>query len=381
MKLLGLARMNMLRSRRRTILTILSVMVALFLYSTLRTVITSFQAGVDFADVNHLVVRNATSLIFPVPLSYRERIAAVDGISAVTFANWFGATYIDERNFFAQFAVERDTYFELYPELVVPPDQLADWKRERTAAIAGEGLANEFGWKIGDQVTLKGTIYPGDWEFVIRGIYRGDNDTVDKRQFFFHWDYLDESNFMGRGNVGVYIVQVRDADLVPAVSQKIDALFANSSTETRTETEEAFQMGFISMLGNIQFAVNLIGFAVIVAIILVAMNTMMMAARERTAEIGVLKILGFEDGTVVAMVVAEAMLIALIGGGLGILIARVLFDHIGFTGGGFFPSFLVRGSTMLEGLAISLLLGALAALWPALRAARLREIEALRNPA
>jgi putative ABC transport system permease protein len=381
MKLLGLARMNMLRSKRRTILTILSVMVALFLFSTLRTVITSFQAGVDFADVNRLVVRNATSLIFPIPVAYRERIAAVDGISAVSFANWFGATYIDERNFFAQFAVERDTYFELYPELVVPPDQLAAWKQERTAAIVGEGLANEFGWKIGDQVTLKGTIYPGDWDFVIRGIYRGADDTVDKRQFFFHWTYLDERNFMGRGNVGVYIVQVRDADLVPAVSQKIDALFANSSTETRTETEEAFQMGFISMLGNIQFAVNLIGFAVVVAIILVAMNTMMMAARERTAEIGVLKILGFEDGAVVAMVVAEAMLIALVGGGLGVLTARVLFDQIGFTGGGFFPSFVVRGSTMLQGLGISLLLGGLSALWPALRAARLREVDALRNPA
>ncbi len=379
MKLLGLARMNMLRSKRRTILTILSVMVALFLYSTLRTVITSFQAGVDFADVNRLVVRNATSLIFTVPLAYRERIAGVDGISAVTHANWFGGTYIDERNFFAQFAVDRDTYFELYPELVIPPDQLAEWKRERTAAIAGEGLANEFGWKIGDRITLKGTIYPGDWELTIRGIYKGANDTVDKRQLFFHWDYLDERNFMGRGNVGVYIVQVRDASLVPAVSQKIDALFANSSTETRTETEEAFQMGFISMLGNIQFAVNLIGFAVIVAIILVAMNTMMMAARERTAEIGVLKILGFEDSAVVAMLVAEAMLIALIGGGLGILIARVLFDRIGFTGGGFFPSFIVQESTMLEGLVISLLLGALAALWPAIRAARLREVEALRN--
>lgn len=379
MKLLGLARMNMLRSKRRTILTILSVMVALFLYSTLRTVITSFQAGVDFADVNRLVVRNATSLIFTVPLAYRERIAGVDGISAVTHANWFGGTYIDERNFFAQFAVDRDTYFELYPELVIPPDQLAEWKRERTAAIAGEGLANEFGWKIGDRITLKGTIYPGDWELTIRGIYKGTSDTVDKRQLFFHWDYLDERNFMGRGNVGVYIVQVRDASLVPAVSQKIDALFANSSTETRTETEEAFQMGFISMLGNIQFAVNLIGFAVIVAIILVAMNTMMMAARERTAEIGVLKILGFEDSAVVAMLVAEAMLIALIGGGLGILIARVLFDRIGFTGGGFFPSFIVQESTMLEGLLISLLLGALAALWPAIRAARLREVEALRN--
>ncbi len=379
--LLGLARMNMLRSRRRTILTVLSVMVALFLFSTLRTVVTSFDAGIDFADVNRLVVRNATSLIFTVPIAYKERIAAIDGISGLTWANWFGGTYIDERNFFAQFAVDPDTYFTLYPELKVPPEQLSDWKRERTAAIVGEGLANEHGWKIGDRVTLKGTIYPGDWEFIVRGIYRGEDDTVDERQFFFHWPYLDERNFMGRGNVGVYIVQIRDASLVATTSETIDALFANSSTETRTESEEAFQMGFISMLGNIQFAVNLIGFAVVVAIILVAMNTMMMAARERTSEVAVLKTLGFPDGAVVAMVVFEAMVIALLGGTLGVVIARVLWDQLGFTGGGFFPSFVVRGSTMLQGIAISLLLGGLSALWPAIRAARLREVDALRNPA
>ncbi len=379
MKLLGLARMNMLRSKRRTILTVLSVMVALFLFATLRTVITSFQAGVEFADVNRLVVRNATSLIFTMPIAYRERITAVDGVSAITWANWFGGIYIDERNFFAQFAVDPDTYFELYPELRLPPGQLADWKRERTGAIVGEGLANEFGWEVGDRVTLKGTIYPGDWEFVVRGIYRGEDDTVDERQFFFHWPYLDERSFMGRGNVGVYILQVRDADLVPVVSEKVDALFANSSTETRTESEQAFQMGFISMLGNIQFAVNLIGFAVIVAIILVAMNTMMMAARERTAEVATLKALGFDDGSVVAMVVAEAMLIALVGGGLGVGLARVVYEQIGFTGGGFFPSFIVRGSTMLQGLGIALLLGGISALWPAIRAARLREVDGLRN--
>jgi putative ABC transport system permease protein len=379
MKLLHLVWVNIFRSKRRTFLTVLSVMVALFLFSTLRTVITSFQASVDFAGAQRVITRNATSLVFPVPLSYRERIAQVPGVGKVALANWFGGIYIDERNFFAQFAVDPDVYFDIYPEFIVPADQLETWKRERNAAIVGEGLAKKYGWKVGDKVTLKGTIYPGNWDFVIRGIYQGEDDTVDIRQFFFHWDYLDERNFMGRGNVGVYVVEVTDAALAPKVSQSIDALFANSRAETRTETEEAFQAGFISMMGNVQFAVNLIGFAVVLAIILVAMNTMMMAARERLPEIAIFKILGFSDRDVVGMVVLEAMLIALIGGALGCLLARVLFEQTHFTMGGMFPSFIVRGTTIAQGLVISALLGIFSALWPAIQANRLREAEALRH--
>jgi putative ABC transport system permease protein len=379
MKLLQFVRVNIFRSKRRTLLTIVSVMVALFLFSTLRTVITSFQAGVDFAGAQRLIIRNATSLIFPIPLAYKERIASVPGVTKVSFGNWFGGTYGEGRQFFAQFGVDADTYFTLYPEYILPAGELETFKRERTSCVVGEGLAKEFGWKLGDTVPLKGTIYPGDWEFVIRGIYRGTDDTVDIRQLFFHWDYLDERNFMGRGNVGVYFVEVADANQAPKVSEQIDQLFANSTQETRTETEEAFQLGFISMMGNIQFAVNLIGFAVVLAIILVAMNTMMMAARERLSEIAILKILGFSDGDVVSMVVVEAMVIALIGGLLGCLIARVLFEQTHFTMGGMFPSFIVRGTTIAQGLAISALLGGLSALWPAIEANRLREAEALRH--
>jgi putative ABC transport system permease protein len=298
----------------------------------------------------------------------------------VSYANWFGGVYVDERNFFAQFAVDPDTYFALYPEFIISQDQFDTFKRERNACIVGEGLANQFGWKIGDVIPIRGTIYAGNWEFVVRGIYNGGtDDTVDERQLFFHWTYLDERNERGRGTVGVYIVQTRDAQSAPRVSETIDARFVNSATETRTETEAAFQLGFISMMGNIQFAVNLIGFAVVVAIILVAMNTMMMAARERLSELAIMKILGFSDGSVVTMVVVEAMLIALIGGGLGCVIARVLFEQTNFTMGGFFPSFIVRGTTIAQGLLISSLLGGLSALWPAIQAARLREVEALRH--
>jgi putative ABC transport system permease protein len=379
MKLLRLVRVNIFRSKRRTFLTIISVMVALFLFSTLRTVITSFQAGVDFAGAQRLIVRNATSLIFPLPLSYRERITSMPGVAKISLANWFGGTYGDGRQFFAQFAVEPETYFAIYPEFVMPPGELETFERERTACVVGEGLAKEFGWKIGDTVPLKGTIYPGNWDFVIRGIYKGKDETVDTRQLFFHWDYLDERNFMGKGNVGIYVVEVSDPQVAPKVSEEIDKAFANSTQETRTETEEAFQMSFVSMMGNIQFAVNLIGFAVVMAIILVAMNTMMMAARERLSEIAILKILGFSDGDVVSMVVVEAMVIALIGGALGCLLARILFQSTHFTMGGMFPSFIVRGTTIAQGLAISAFLGGLSALWPAIQANRLREAEALRH--
>ncbi len=379
MGFLGLVRANTLRNKRRTILTFLSVAVAMFLFVTLRTVITSMEAAVDFADVNRLVVRHKSGIIFDLPIAYKERLAAIDGVTGVSWANWFGGIYIDERNFFARFAVDADSYFALYPEFVLTPDQLDAFRRERNACIVGVGLANQYGWKLGDTITLQGTIYPGNWDFVVRGIYTGADHTTDERQMFFHWAQLDERNFMGRGLAGIYIVQVRGADLVPEVSRRIDAQFANSAYETRTETEAAFQLGFISMMGNVQFAVNLIGFAVVVAIILVAMNTMMMAARERIPELAVMKILGFPDRVVAGLVVAEAMLVSVVGGALGIVFARFLFDWTDFTAGGFFPSFLVRGDTILAGFGLSLLLGLVASFVPAWRAASLREVEALRH--
>jgi putative ABC transport system permease protein len=375
----ALLRANLFRNKRRTILTFLSVAVALFLFVTLRTVITSFQAAVDFADVNRLVVRHASGIIFDLPIAYRDRIATVDGVTGISWANWFGGVYVDERNFFARFAVDADSYFELYPEYVLESGQLEAFRREKTACIVGEGIANQFGWKVGDRIVLKGTIYPGDWEFVIRGIYAGADDTTDERQMFFRWDYLDENNFAGRGRAGIYIVQVRDADVVPMVSQRLDALFANSANETRTETEAMFQLGFVSMVGNVQFAVNLIGAAVVIAIILVAMNTMMMAARERLPEFAIMKILGFPDWMVVGLMVGEAVAVSAVGGLAGIFGARILFDVTDFTAGGFFPSFLVRGDTILLGIGVALLLGLVAALYPAWQAGRLREVEALRH--
>jgi putative ABC transport system permease protein len=383
MKFLGLILRNMKHSRRRTILTVASITVALFLFCALRTVITAFDSAVDFADASRLIVRRSTSLVFPLPLAYRDRILGVQGVSGVTYANWFGGQYQGPENFFSQFAVDVPTYFDIYPELVVPPDQMKAFMAERTACIVGEGLARRFKWKVGDTVPLTGTIYPhpdGEWRLVIRGIYRPRTPDVDASVMYFHWDYLNQT--MGdQGEVGFYVARLADASLAASVATAIDGRFANSSAETLTETEEAFQMGFISMMGNISFLVSVIGAAVLFAILLVSFNTMMMAARERTPEIAVMKTLGFTDGLILFLVMAEAALISLLGGILGCGGAWVIFGATNFNAGGMVPNFLVKPSTLALGLGISLLLGLLSGVIPAVQAARLSVVDALRKVA
>ncbi|OGF97244.1 MAG: hypothetical protein A2Z06_01485 [Candidatus Glassbacteria bacterium RBG_16_58_8] len=377
MKYFRLILINARRSRRRTILTILGVAVALFLFCTLRTVMTSFRTALDVTDETRLVVRNATSIIFPLPYAYKDKIATIPGVVDVTWGNWFGGIYIDERNFFAQFAVDADTYFRIYPEIILDSESLERFRRERNACVVGTGLVRRFGWKVGDRIALKGTIFPGQWEFVIRGIYDGRTPDVDKNTFFFHYDYLEENSWM-EGSVGFYVVKVENHTLASPVISAIDSRFTNSMAETTTETEEAFQLGFIRMLGNIELMIDAIGGAVIFTILLVTMNTMMMAGRERIKEIAVMKTLGFTDGLVSALILGEAAAIALAGGIIGCGLARIIYDLSGITLGGFVPSFVVRGWTIAIGIGISLLLGVISGLVPAILARRLRITEALR---
>jgi len=384
MKFLGLIWRNMLHSRRRTFLTIGSITVALFLFCTLRSVITAFDAAVDVADASRLVVRRSTSLVFPLPLAYRNRIAAVDGVTGITWANWFGGQYQEPKNFFAQFAVDGKTYFDIYPELLIPPDQMAAFQKERTACVIGEGLAKRFDWKLGDAVPLTGTIYPfpggGEWRFNVRAIYKPKTPDVDDKTMYFHWDYLNET--MGDpAQVGIYVLKLRDASLAATVAQKVDDLFANSPAQTKTETEQAFQMGFVSMLGNVSFLVVAIGTAVLFAIFLVTFNTMMMAARERNAEIAVMKTLGFTDALILGLVVAEAMLISLAGGVLGCGGAWALFSVVSFTAGGIIPNFYVKLQTLGIGMLLAVAMGVLSGLFPAIQASRLRIVEAFRQVA
>ena len=377
MKFFRLILINAKRNRRRTTLTVLGVTVAMFLFATLRTVLTSFQATLDVTNAARLVVRNSTSIIFPLPYAYKEKIASVPGVVDLTWGNWFGGSYIDERNFFAQFAVDPESYFRIYPEFLLDPDAMETFVRERDACVVGRGLARRFGWKTGDRVVLKGTIFPGQWDFAIRGIYSAAGPDVDENLFFFHYDYLEENSWM-RGEVGYYTVKIDDPGKAARISDAVDQRFANSSAETMTETEKAFQLGFISMLGNIRLLIDAIGGAVIFTILLVTLNPMMMAGRERIREIAVMKTLGFSNRLVSFVILGESVMISAIGGIIGCGLARGIYQATHFTLGGFVASFLVRPSTIAMGLGIALLLGLVSGLVPAVTASRLKITEALR---
>jgi putative ABC transport system permease protein len=377
MKFIRLILRNVWRSKLRTALTVLSTTVALFLFCMLRTIVTSLDASAQVADESRLVVRRSTSLTFPLPLAYAERLRGIEGVSGVTWANWFGGTYpVDQRAFFARFAVDADTYFEMYPEYILPPEQLADFKRELTSCLVGEKLATKYGWKVGDDITFIGDIYPGEWRLTIRGIFKPRTPDVDTGVVYFPWKLLDERGGRG-GYVGIYIVKLADPGQAAAMAAKIDQVFANSAAETRTETEKAFQLGFITMYGNIKGAIRVVSIFVLAGFLLVAINTMLMAARERTREIAVLKTLGFPDGLILQLVLAESTFIAVLGGLIGCLGALLLFKGMAF-GGGLFGNFAVRGATVATGIAIAAGMGIVSGLVPALAAARLRVVDALR---
>ena len=382
MKFVGLVLSNLMRSKRRTFLTVFSIAVALFLFCTLRTVITSFEAAIRASDDTRLVVRHAASLVFPIPLAYRDRIAQVPGVQAVDYGNWFGGYYQDPKNQFAQFAVGTDHFFEIYPEIVITAAEREAFIGERTACIAGKALVDKYGWKIGDVIPLTGTIYPGDWRITLRGIYTGRTEDIDENTIFFHWDYVNEALPDVRKNlVGIYWIKIASSKDAAAVSARIDEIYENSPQPTKTETEKAFQAGFISMIGNVQLLMTIIGSAIVFAIMLVTINTMMMAARERTTEIAVLKTLGFTDGLILKLVALEAMLVSLAGGLLGCGAAYAIFRRLDFTAGGFFPNFRVLPETVLFGLLLALAMGVLSGLVPSFQAARLQIAAALRKVA
>ena len=382
MKYLRLVFANLLRAKRRTFLTVFSIAVALFLFCTLRTVITSFEASLRASEATRLVVRHGASLVFPLPLAYKGRVAQVPGVTGISYGNWFGGFYQDPKNQFAQFAMDVPTMLDLFPEVLLPPDQVQAFRSERTAAIIGRALAKKYGWKLGDQVPIIGTIYPGEWRFVVRGIYEGKTKDVDENTLFFHWDFMNESLPEGRRNqVGIYWVRIASPDLAADVSKRIDAIFENSPQPTKTETEKAFQAGFISMIGNVQLLLTIIGSAIVFAIMLVTINTMMMAARERATEIAVLKTLGFSDGLILRLVGGEALLVSLLGGVLGCGLAALVFRESDFTAGGFFPNFRVLPETVLAGLLLAILMGILSGIVPAVSAAKLRIASALRKVA
>jgi putative ABC transport system permease protein len=383
MRILKLFFRNAFRHKLRTGLTILGITIAILAFGMLRTMVNAWYAGVEASSANRLVIRNAISLVFPLPLAYKDKIRQVGGVTLVSWGNWFGGVYIEEKNFFPNFAVEPRSFLALYPEYLIPDLQRASFLSDRRGAVAGKKVADKFGWKVGDTVTLKGTIFPGNWEFTIRGIYRGKDRSVDETQFFFHWDYLDETmkktTPRRAGQAGYYIIGISNPNLAGEVSAAIDATFKNSLAETLTETEKAFQMSFVSMTEAILIAIQLVSIVIIVIIMAVVANTMAMTARERIGEYAVFKTLGFGGWFIAGLIFGESLFISLLGTAIGIGLtfpaAAAFADYLGT----YFPIFFVEKATVIMDLAAGVLVGVVAALFPTWRAVRIRIADGLRR--
>ena len=374
---------NAFRHRLRTGLTILGITIAILAFGMLRTMVGAWYAGVEASSAGRLVTRNAISLIFPLPISYKDKIRQVSGVKIVSYGNWFGGLYIDEKNFFANFAVEPKSYLQLYPEFILSPEQEASFLHDRKGFIAGKKLVDKFGWKLGDTVTLKGTIFPGNWDFVLQGIYHGKDKTVDEMQFMFHWDYLNETmkkTVPRRADqVGFYMIGVTHPDLAADVAVAIDGLFKNSLAETLTETEKAFALTFISMTEAIVMAIRVVSIVVIFIILAVLANTMVMTTRERIGEYAVLKTLGFGGWHIAVMIFGESLVITTIGCTLGIAgtypAAKVFGESLVL----YFPIFYVEPKTLILDVIAATGVGLTAAVIPTRRAIMIRIADGLRR--
>jgi putative ABC transport system permease protein len=372
---------NAFRHKLRTTLTIVGIIVAITAFGLLRTIVDAWYAGANASSSARLVTRSSVSLVFALPLNYAQKIRQVPGVTSVAWANWFGGVYVSERNFFAQFAIS-PSYLDMYPEFVLRDDERKAFLADRVGAVAGRKLADKYGWKVGDQIPLRGTIYPGTWTFTLRGIFEGADEGTDTSTFYFHFDYLNESVkrlFPRRGDqAGIFIEQLRDPEDAAAVSQAIDTTFRNSLAETLTETEKAFQLGFVAMSEAILLAIQAVSYVVIVIIMAVMANTMAMTARERYGEYATLKALGFGNGFVAMLIFAESLGIALLGGLLGIAFTFPMAEAFASTIGSIHSRFRVSEETVSMQLAASAVIGVVAAAIPAWNAARVRIVDGLR---
>ena len=373
---------NAFRHRLRTTLTIVGIIVAITAFGLLRTIVDAWYAGADASSSARLITRSSVSLVFSLPLNYAQKIRQVEGVSSVAWANWFGGVYVSERNFFAQFAISGASYLDMYPEFVLSDGERKAFLADRVGAVAGRKLADKYGWKVGDQIPLRGTIYPGTWTFTLRGVYDGAEAGTDTSTFFFHFDYLNESIkrlYPRRGDqTGVFVERLRDPEAAAAVSQAIDTTFRNSLAETLTETEKAFQLGFVAMSEAILLAIQAVSYVVIVIIMAVMANTMAMTARERYGEYATFKALGFSNGFVVMLIVAESLGIALVGGLLGVAFTFPMADVFASSVGSILTGFRVSETTIGLQVGAAFVIGLVAAAVPAWNAARIRIVDGLR---
>jgi putative ABC transport system permease protein len=372
---------NLFRKKIRLILTIGSFAVALFLFAFLSVVQGAFGRGADVASANRLITINRTSIINLIPLSYADKIRRIPGVANVTHNNWFGGIYQDEKNFFPQFVIDPENQRQVFPELIVPEDQWAAFLKDRQGAIVGRRTAERFGWKIGDRIPIKTTIYGGGaWEFNLAGIYHGQRPENDETQFWFRWDYFQERIPDGiKGQIGWYVLRINNPDDAPRIAKAIDAEFANSPNETKTEAESAFAASWVKQFGNIQFLIVTIGTVVFFTLLLVTGNTMAISVRERTSEMAVLKAIGFSDVAVLFFVLAESLFIALVGGLLGLSFALFAIPAVGRALNGLLPNLVLSASILSFGLVIAVLVGLASGILPGIGAMRMRVVNALRR--
>ena len=383
MKYLYLVWSNLMRKKLRTLLTLMSILVAFLLFGYLGAIRQGFSQGIDVAGLDRLIVRHKVSIIQLLPEAYESRIEQIDGVEDAVYQTWFGGIYQKPTNFFAQMPVKPDEYLDMYPEFKLPPEQREAWLKTRSGAIAGRGTAERFGWKVGDRIPINATVWTragGEltWEFDLVGIYDGAEKGTDNTQFLFRYDFFDESRQFGKGMVGWYTVRVSDPDRAPEVAAAIDAEFANSPYETRAEPEGAFLQGFANQIGDIGFIMMSIIAAVFFTILLVAGNTMAYAVRERTNELAVLKAVGFSDSGVLGLVLGESLLLTALGGGLGLGLAWLMVSA-GDPTGGSLPVFYIPLRDLAAGAVLILLMALVAGILPALQARRLRIADALRR--
>lgn len=374
-------------NKLRSALTVGTLMIAVFLLAFLRSVLVAISSGVEAADARRLVVQSAVSLFVDLPLAYQGKIEAVPGVEHTCKLQWFGGIYREPSNFFAQFAVDPDKLFDVYPTIKVVEGSRETFLRDRTACIIGADLAERFGWEVGQTVPLRGTIFArtdgSSWEFTIAGIYRLEAPGgFDEGTMLFHYSYLEQSIESGLVDnppgVGVYSLRIADGADVAEVAAQVDALFANGPQRVQTTTEDEFNRQFVSMLGNVPALFASIGGGVLFAIALAALNTMLMAGRERVKSVGVLKALGFSDRTVALLLLAESLVLCGLGGAAGIGLAKGLEPTIATLLSAQFPGFAVTPETIALGLGSALGIGLLAGALPAWNAARLRPVVALK---
>jgi putative ABC transport system permease protein len=381
-KFSGLIFANLFRKKVRLLLTIGSFAVALFLFAFLAVVKSAFSRGTEVAGADRLVIASRVGLMQTLPISYDDKIAAIPGVKAVTHNHWFGGVYQDEKNFFVQFVIDPENMRKVMSEFVVPDDQWANFEKDRQGAVVGVKTAKRFGWKVGDRIPIKNSLYgpTKTWEFNLDGIYHNDRPGGDENQFWIQWKYFDENVPAGvKSTAGWYVLKLDNPDDAARVAKSIDNMFANSTYETKTETESAFAAGFVKQFGNIEFLIESIGMVVFFTLLLVTGNTMAISVRERISELGVLKAIGYSDRSVLFFVLAESLVIALIGGILGLGLALVAVPVLGAALNGLLPSLVLSPAILSLGLLVALVVGGISGLLPGIGAMRMRVVNALRR--